>query len=232
MQPKPRHLPYEVDSENDRHGFYENHWKRVALQLLLKHYPPTGQTVLDYGSGRGESILYFKQAGYDVTGTDVDEECVRLSSKYGKCSVLDVSDPVKQFGVKSFDVVTCFHVLEHVENPKKTLTDLVKIARSYVVLAVPNLRYLNWMFKRKIDLSMVNEGHLQAWDHWHFRNLAERYCGLELVEWGMDATVLPGLSTLSQKLFGNKVTIKLETTLFRQAFPFHGISVLGLFRVK
>ncbi len=229
---QPRHLPYEINPETDRHAFYENYWKKVALELLLQHCPARGQTVLDYGCGRGETLQIFGAAGFHVTGADVDPECVKLASKFGPAVPLQPADSIAQFGDKTFDVVTCFHVLEHVENPRQTLSALAQIARDYLVLAVPNLRYLHRLFERRFDLAGVNEGHLQSWDHWHFRNLAERYCGLELVAWGSDATLLPGISGLSARLFGPKFTIGLETGLFRRMFPYHCISVLGLFRVK
>jgi SAM-dependent methyltransferase len=226
-----KHLPYQIDSR-DRFGFYENYWKQVALRLLLRHGPAQNRTVLDYGSGRGEALDYFKAAGFRMTGADVDPECVRLSSRFGEAVVLNPDDPVAQFGPKSFDIVTCFHVLEHVENPKRTLSALGRIARQYVLLAVPNLRYLHRLLERRFELSQVNEGHLQAWDHWHFRNLAERHCGLELLEWGSDATLLPILSGALQKIFGSKLTIKLETGLFRALFPYHTVSIIGLFRPR
>lgn len=226
-----QHLPYKIDPEKHREHFYETYWKHVSLELLLKHFPAAGQTVLDYGSGRGETLKIFGEAGFRVTGADVDPECVRLSAQYGKATLLEPGDPVGQFGRKSFDIVTCFHVLEHVDSPKKTLNDLAAIARRYVVVAVPNLRYLNLLFTRHIDISFVNEGHLQSWDHWHLLNLAERHCGLKLVDWGFDATRLPILSQVVEKLFGQKAVISLETGFFRRLFPFHGISVIGLFRV-
>jgi 2-polyprenyl-3-methyl-5-hydroxy-6-metoxy-1,4-benzoquinol methylase len=226
-----RHLPYEINESASRFGNYENHWKRRSLALLLKHCNARGSTLLDYGCGRGECLDLAKQAGFDVMGTDVDPECVRLGARYGRTCILNSSsNPLSQFGSKSFDVVTCFHVLEHVDNPKQVLTQIAKIARAYVVLAVPNLRYLHRTFRRKIELSEVNEGHLQSWDHWHLLNLAERHCGLKLVEWGTDATILPGLSEWSQKILGTKATIRLETGIFRRLFPFHGVSVMGLFR--
>jgi hypothetical protein len=157
---------------------------------------------------------------------------VKLSSAFGESTVLNAEDPITQFGRKSFDVVTCFHVLEHVENPRLTLSALAEISREFVVLAVPNLRYLHRIWERKFDLSEVNEGHLQGWDHWHLRNLAERFCGLELVEWASDATVLPLVSNLSQKLLGTRITMWLEINVFRAVFPFHSISIVGLFRVQ
>ncbi len=224
-----RHLPYEIDEINNRFAYYENLWKRNGLALLLKYCSPSGKSLLDYGSGRGECLNYASKAGFRVQGTDIDPECVKLSSRYGAACQLNPSNPLEQFGPKSFDVVTCFHVLEHVENPKQTLTALAKISREYVVLAVPNLRYLHRTFRRTIDLTESNEGHLQSWDHWHLLNLAERHCGLKLVEWGTDATLLPFVSNWSQKLLGTKKTIWLETGPFRKLFPYHGVSVLGLF---
>jgi SAM-dependent methyltransferase len=227
-----KHLPYEIHPETDRNHYYETLWKQVSLRLLLRNCSPQGWSLLDYGCGRGETLQIFGEAGLNVSGADVDPECVRLSSRFGPACLLNADDPLGQFGPGSFDVVTCFHVLEHVENPKQTLTALARIARRFVLLAVPNLRYLNRMFTRRIDVSFVNEGHLQSWDHWHLLNLAERHCGLQLVEWGFDATRLPLVSNLMEKLFGDKPTIKLETGAFRRLFPFHGVSVIGLFRIK
>lgn len=224
-----KHLPYQIDEKADRFLHYETLWKRKGLALLLAHCGPEGKSLLDYGCGRGECLDFAREAGFRVQGTDTDPECVRLASSYGPACELS-QEPVRQFGAKSFDVVTCFHVLEHVENPKQVLRAIATIARQYVVLAVPNLRYLHRAFERNFALEEVNEGHLQSWDHWHLRNLAERHCGLKLVEWGTDATILPGLSQCARKLLGAKATIWLETGLFRRLFPFHGISVLGLFR--
>jgi len=228
----PKHLPYRVNPDANRYEYYENHWKRVGMNLLLRHCPHQGQSVLDYGCGRGESVQLFTMAGFRVTGTDVDPECVRLTKQFGDAVPLNPVDPLTQFGPKSFDIVLCFHVLEHVDSPKKTLNELAQIARKYLILAVPNLRYLDRLFERRFDLAQVNEGHLQSWDHWHLRNLAERYCGLELIEWGSDATVLPAISNIANRLFGPKLTIWLETGPFRRMFPYHCLSVLGLFRVK
>jgi SAM-dependent methyltransferase len=229
---KPKHLPYDLDPAASRFGFYENHWKKVSLDLLLKHCEPSGKTVLDYGCGRGETLKIFSEAGFEAAGTDVDPECVRLAGRFGRTTILQPDHALEQFGRKSYDVVTCFHVLEHVDSPRRTLTELAAVARLYVALAVPNLRHLHGLFHRKVDKSQVNEGHLQSWDHWHFLNLAERYCGLELVEWGYDATILSGLSNVAERLLGQRATIRLETGLFRRLFPLHGISVLGLFRPK
>ena len=228
----PRHLPYRIDPSKNRFHYYENLWKEVGLGLLMRHVAVQGNTLLDYGCGRGEALRMYADAGMTVTGADTDPECVRLAAEHGKAVLLDAEKPVEQFGAKSFDVITCFHVLEHVPSPIRTLRDLAAIARTHVVVAVPNLRFLYWMFNRQFSLDLINEGHLQGWDHWHLRNLAERHCGLELVEWGTDATILPVLSEGVNRILGQKITIRLETGIFKRIFPYQCLSLIGLFRVK
>jgi len=150
------------------------------------------------------------------------------SSEFGPSSVLDVKDPLAQFGENSFDVVTCFHVLEHVPCPVETLSILSKIARKHVLLAVPNLSRFRDLLRTRRWVGAVNEGHLQSWDHSHFKNLAENYCDLKVVEWGHDAVVIPPFSNLISRIMGEKMAMKFELGLFRKLYPFACVSVMCL----
>lgn len=223
------HIPYAVNEESERNHFFENHWKRVALELLAAHDPDLhGLTLLDYGCGRGETLEYARGYGMESFGLDVDPECVRVAGQYGRAEILDLSRAAEQVGIASHDVVTCFHVLEHVDNPKEVLTMLGQAARRYVLTAVPNLRQINNLRRPTRETHRVNEGHLQSWDHAHFRNLAENHCGLRIISWGFDATILPVASELCKRIFGTKAVLKLETGIFKRCFPYNGISVIAL----
>lgn len=224
-----RHLPYSVDESRDRNHFFENHWKRVALELLTTHAgDPRGWTLLDYGCGRGETMKYAADLGMQPTGLDTDPECVRLASSFGPAALLDVDNTEDQLGEDAFDVIACFHVLEHVDNPKRTLRALARAARRYVLTAVPNLQKIPNLRKPRARPLPTNEGHLQSWDHAHFRNLAEVHCGLRLVSWGFDATQVPVLSELVNRTLGPRAALALETGIFRRIFPYWGISVIAL----
>jgi 2-polyprenyl-3-methyl-5-hydroxy-6-metoxy-1,4-benzoquinol methylase len=226
-----KHLPYEVEEDLDRHHYYENHWKRVALGLLQQHAGDvSGWSLLDYGCGRGETMDYASRIGMKAYGLDSDPNCVALSSKYGMAELLNISEMAKQVKHSSFDVVACFHVLEHVDNPKDVLTMLGRAAKKFVLTAVPNLQRIPNLRKPKAAPAECNPGHLQSWDHATFRNLAETHCGLELVAWGYDATIVPVASETVRRLFGNKALIQLETGLFRRVFPFWGLSIIALLR--
>jgi len=223
------HLGYQIDSSKNRHHFYENHWKRVALSLLKKHAPSLhGWTLMDYGCGRGETLAYAKEMGLVPVGADVDPECVRLASEFGPTEVLDIANPQRQIPPNSFDVITCFHVLEHVDNPKKILTMLGQACRRYLLVAVPNLSHIPNIRRTWQQPEYVNTGHLQSWDHAHFKTLAELHCGLRVVAWGFDATIIPLLSEIIKRVFGDRILIWLETKLFCRLFPYLGISVIAL----
>jgi hypothetical protein len=226
-----KHLPYTVDEESNRYHYYENLWKRVALDLLREYAGDIkGWTLLDYGCGRGETMDYAARMGMIPMGLDSDPKCVELASKYGKADVLNIDEPADQVEPSSVDVVACFHVLEHVENPKEVLTMLARAATEFVLTAVPNLQRIPNLRKPRTAPAECNSGHLQSWDHATFRNLAETHCGLELVAWGYDATIVPVASETVRRLFGNKALIRLETGLFRRLFPYWGLSVIALLR--
>lgn len=228
---KIQHLPYEINEEDNIHHFYENHWKRVALDLLADRAGPLdGMSLLDYGCGRGETMAFAASRGMTVKGLDADPECVRVAARHGPTQLLDLDNPEAQVGEQSFDVVACFHVLEHVDNPKQILNMLRKAARQYVVIAVPNLQKIPNLRKPRAHPEKCNEGHLQSWDHAHFQNLAENHCGLKLVAWANDATKIPVVSELIRRLCGKNVLVGLETGLFRRMFPYWGTSIIALLK--
>ena len=229
---KVEHLPYQIDPSSNRNHYYETLWKQKALELLSKHEPDVkGWSLLDYGSGRGETLMLGAAIGMKVKGTDLDPECVRLSSSHGEAVVLDLADPVAQLGAKAYDIVTCFHVLEHVPSPVATLGHISKMARKYALLAVPNGRLMPDLLRPSRNCGSINEGHLQNWDHSHFLNLAERHCGLKLIEWTFDHVKIPILSNQICNLLGQKAAIFFETRVFKKLFPYQSTSIIGLFEV-
>jgi 2-polyprenyl-3-methyl-5-hydroxy-6-metoxy-1,4-benzoquinol methylase len=224
------HLPYQIDQKSCRFHRYEQLWKETAFALLKKDaIDKEGWTHLDFGCGRGETMEMAAKLGMNSSGTDIDTKCLRLSAAHGQAIPLQSGDPLHQFGEKSFDLVTCFHVLEHVPRPKEILSSLAGIARKRVIVAVPNLSAFHDLLRphSKWDIT-INQGHLQSWDHSHFRNLAERHCGLRILAWGFDAVIIPPFTHWLENLCGPRPAIALETGPLRKLFPFASLSIIAL----
>ncbi len=110
-------------------------WKR-RLRLVRK-YIPQGK-LLDVGSGIGQFLFHAKKY-FQVTGTEISPVAVKIAREnYG---VVLLQGTLESVPLESqYDVITLFHVLEHVPLPKKTLQECLKRLKpgGILVLAVPN----------------------------------------------------------------------------------------------
>jgi ubiquinone/menaquinone biosynthesis C-methylase UbiE len=102
------------------------------------------KTLLDVGCGRGHCIEKFLGLGLDVTGCDIyAKPTADSAAKYVQGSVESLP-----FADRSFDVVTCFHTLEHVRRLSAALRELKRAARNQLFLIVPQQRF----FRFTLDL--------------------------------------------------------------------------------
>jgi hypothetical protein len=99
-------------------------------------------------------------------------------------------------------------------------------------VAVPNLARFPNLGRLWREPAYVNSGHLQSWDHAHFRTLAELHCGLKVVAWGYDALIVSPLDRLLLLFLGqatgNRLLKFLETRIFNRLLPYACTSVIAL----
>jgi SAM-dependent methyltransferase len=100
-----------------------------------------GSRVLDAGAGGGEVVYVLRKFGFDARGLEPDEEYARqareaLGVPVDTGFVQDVS-----FAPGSFDAVTMYHALEHVEDPVGILTRLREwlVDGGMLLAEVPNI---------------------------------------------------------------------------------------------
>ncbi len=91
-----------------------------------------GKKVLEIGSGVGTDVLYFKQCGAEVTGTDITESSINICKKRfafygfsGKFKQMDAEELL--FPNESFEVVYSFGVLHHVLNTEKAVGEIQRV---------------------------------------------------------------------------------------------------------
>lgn len=94
---------------------------------------------LDVGCGSGGALAVAKALGWRVAGIEVDpdaaEKARRFSDEIHRGDIL-----AAPFGAASFDVVSAFHVLEHVPNPVAVVRRMLEwlAPGGQVIIEVPN----------------------------------------------------------------------------------------------
>lgn len=115
------------------------HTLQTKRKLLQRITGKQKATLLDIGAGTGAFVYTMKQAGWEVTGLEPDEDARKVA--FDKHSVqLVPPDQLFQWKESSFDVITLWHVLEHVHDLHGYLTQFHSILKpgGSLVIAVPN----------------------------------------------------------------------------------------------
>ncbi len=94
--------------------------------------------LLDYGCGTGALLSEAKNQGWKVSGIEPNSKARTQANLKLKGKVKETLDDLPKD--KNFDIITLFHVLEHIHDMKKTVKSLVKSLKSsgYILFAVPN----------------------------------------------------------------------------------------------
>jgi SAM-dependent methyltransferase len=117
---------------------------RLGLRLMRDARTRTtpGGRLLDIGCARGDFALRMSTLGWEAHGIELDGEAAQFASEVRGLRVLQgrAEDRLPEYGRESFDLVTMWHVLEHVEDPSRVLAEVHRVLRpgGRVVVEVPN----------------------------------------------------------------------------------------------
>lgn len=153
------------------------HWLKRLLPYLVNRYGLQGKRVLDFGCGTGELAVRMNLLGFETVGIDVDEKALDLAKILAVENGLPETTFVKSnterlpFAENSFDIVTMFSVLEHVDDQiliNKLMPELKRICRGLVYVLAPNklkvsddhtgLKFICWMPKRLAEMYIKARG--------------------------------------------------------------------------
>ena len=96
--------------------------------------------LLDVGSGKGRFLAAARDAGWDVLGIEFSEGAAASSR-----ARFDVEVVAGDFGTTAlagpFDVITMWHTLEHLPDPRAAVERAVSLLRpgGYLIVSVPNV---------------------------------------------------------------------------------------------
>ena len=115
--------------------------KNIALKNklnLINNLSENKGKILDIGAGTGDFLAFVKQNGWQTIGVEPSQKAKEIALKKGVDFVNETSELENQ----SFDVITMWHVLEHVPNLEKQIQELKRLLKpnGTLIVAVPNFK--------------------------------------------------------------------------------------------
>ena len=134
------------------------------VALITKENPKKG-SLLDIGAGTGDFLTQAKNAGWNCVGIEPNEKAKNISISKG----VSFTNTLEELENNSFDVITMWHVLEHVpdlEYQIKTLKRLLK-PNGTIIIAVPNFKSFDANHYKSFWAAYDVPRHL-----WHFSKIS------------------------------------------------------------
>lgn len=172
-QPKTEELPkyYEstdyISHTDEKSGLFSNLYQFVKkwslhkkTKLIFDQNNGVG-TLLDIGAGTGDFLKVAKEKGWQVYGMEPNKNAMKLASEKG----IELKSTLNDFDGKQFDVITLWHVLEHIPNLNETILNLSNLVKTNgtLIIAVPNFKSFDAKHYGKFWAAFDVPRHL-----WHF----------------------------------------------------------------
>jgi 2-polyprenyl-3-methyl-5-hydroxy-6-metoxy-1,4-benzoquinol methylase len=138
-RPDDEHLPafYPDGYFGKRHPVLKDYFMDLRVRTLPPLAP--GDRVLDIGCGRGDFLMACRRKGWEVAGVEQDGAPIMELRQTLGFDVFSQSE-LDRLADGSFDVVTMWHVFEHMADPRETLRQVSRLLRpgGSLVIEVPN----------------------------------------------------------------------------------------------
>jgi SAM-dependent methyltransferase len=121
-------------SNDERHWWYRGR-RRILCAELDRVELPEGARALDAGCGSGRTLDELAHYA-TVSGVDLSEEAVAAARARGHDDVRVGTLERLPFPPRTFDLITCLDVLEHVPDDVRALRELRRVARPGAALVV------------------------------------------------------------------------------------------------
>ena len=142
--------------------------KRKAIRdkvSLINSYQPLKGRILDIGAGTGDFLLEAKNQNWEILGIEPNDKAKGIALGKG----IKFGDTIEKLESNSFDVITMWHVLEHVPDVEHQVAELKRLLKpsGTIVIAVPNFKSYDAKYYKEFWAAYDVPRHL-----WHFSKTA------------------------------------------------------------
>lgn len=191
--------------QENKEGFIPKVYEKVKSVNLKNKYGIVTEgkekgKALDIGCGVGDFLHTMEQHGWDCTGVEPSEDAKVIAKKRIKGQLLS-SEEQENLPDSSFDIITMWHVLEHVDDIRWQIQQLHRLCKpgGRIIIALPNYksydgqyykaewaaydvpRHLNHFNKETIIKIFERNGlrHIKTeklvWDAYYISYMSEKY---------------------------------------------------------
>ena len=144
--------------------FIKNIALKNKLNLINSHQPNKGR-ILDIGAGTGDFLSVAKKDGWQTIGVEPSTKAKSIAINKG-VSFVELTTELEN---NSFDVISMWHVLEHVPDLDKQIKELKRLLKptGTLIIAVPNFKSFDAKYYGKFWAAFDVPIHF-----WHFSKTA------------------------------------------------------------
>ena len=183
--------------ENDYHTHYAKRFKakkltaKVRLGAIAPDVPRGGRS-LDVGCSIGATVSACEDLGWQASGVDISQAAVNFCCDQGMdCYKID--DAKLPFEDNSFDLITNWHVIEHVPDVLETLAEWRRVLKpsGTLMIETPASNYLRAQVMKQKYLKFWPPDHLYTFNRKNLTGLLQK-AGFEV----LPSRIIGGISVL------------------------------------
>lgn len=131
---------------------------------LINSFSVESKKLLDIGCGTGDFLQTAQQNNWKVSGIEPNEQARIIANNKTNSSVFETQQLLK-FNEQSFDVITLWHVLEHLPDLEDHIEIFKKLLKpkGTLIIAVPNYKSFDAKYYKEFWAAYDVPRHL-----WHF----------------------------------------------------------------
>ena len=142
--------------------------KNIALKnklSLINDLQQSKGNLLDIGAGTGDFLLVAKNNNWNTVGIEPSEKAKAIAKAKG----VELKSNLSELESNSFDIITMWHVLEHVPNLENQIKELKRLLKpnGSILIAVPNFKSFDANYYKEFWAAYDVPRHL-----WHFSKTA------------------------------------------------------------